>query len=542
MPPPRPANALSPSPVSSVTGASGGSGSGSGGIGVIAGAAGGGGGAALVAGLLVGWFCFRKRHPAAADGAGAHSKLEAKQRIPDLRMAADQAPMRSSSSSALRSPKQEPALAGDGRADEDAAATAISLEALVLQEQPGAASSRAAAGALTPRLAAMLQDAELAEYGPALASNIGLKSMADARLLLLEQAESKPLLESKVGMKMLEALKLLKAIRDATAAENLAPHRVRALVVGCGSYALLEDLDNPPHDAAAVAALLEAAGAEVLLLLNPTRMELDHALRTLSDIQRKPFPSALLEAAKTRRASLKRAVCTPAAAKKPPPPPPEADANVVGLLFFAGHGMEIGGENLLVPSDFSLDEDVLNGSTALSEAQVQTLAKQGCVSVREALGHMSSADFYVALALLDCCRDWPLPSLLPKSRGLKARGGMAAVEAGALTAREGSIIGFATRDGNVALDNAKLRPGHSPFTAALMDHLVRTDLPLAMLIPCVTDSVMKDTGGKQVPELKTSGLGQTGASLCLFAGGGVAAAPAGATTSLPHGRVIRPIS
>jgi hypothetical protein len=73
---------------------------------------------------------------------------------------------------------------------------------------------------------------------------------------------------------------------------------------------------------------------------------------------------------------------------------------------------------------------------------------------------------------------------------------MAAVEAGALTAREGSIIGFATRDGNVALDEAKLRPGHSPFTAALMDHLARTDLPLGMLIPEVTDSVMKDTAGK----------------------------------------------
>ena len=38
--------------------------------------------------------------------------------------------------------------------------------------------------------------------------------------------------------------------------------------------------------------MLEAAGAEVLLLLNPTRVELDNGLRTLSDIQRKPFPQA----------------------------------------------------------------------------------------------------------------------------------------------------------------------------------------------------------------------------------------------------------
>ena len=199
------------------------------------------------------------------------------------------------------------------------------------------------------------------------------------------------------------------------------------------------------------------------------------------------------------------------------PPRQAADENVVGLLFFAGHGMEIGGENLLVPSDFTLDEDIVNGTTNLSEAAMQTLAKQGCVSVREALGHMSSADFYVALALLDCCRDWPLPSLLPKTRSGKAtRGGMAAMDAGALAAREGSIIGFATKDGNVALDEAKMQPGHSPFTAALLEHLVRTDLPLAMLIPEVTDSVLKDTAGKQVPELKTSGMGKAGASLRLF--------------------------
>ena len=107
--------------------------------------------------------------------------------------------------------------------------------------------------------------------------------------------------------------------------------------------------------------------------------------------------------------------------------------------------------------------------------------------------------------------------MVPRTRGgAKPRGGMAAVEAGALTAREGAVIGFATKDGNVALDDAKLRPGHSPFTAALLDHLVRTDLPLSLLIPSVTDSVMKDTQGHQVPELKTSGLGLTGANLRLF--------------------------
>ena len=93
---------------------------------------------------------------------------------------------------------------------------------------------------------------------------------------------------------------------------------------------------------------------------------------------------------------------------------------------------------------------------------------------------------------------------------------MAAVDAGSLTAREGAIIGFATKDGSVALDDAKARPGHSPFTAALLEHITRGDLELSKLIPSVTDSVLKDTDGRQVPELKTSGLGLTGANLRLF--------------------------
>ena len=49
----------------------------------------------------------------------------------------------------------------------------------------------------------------------------------------------------------------------------------------------------------------------------------------------------------------------------------------------------------------------------------------------------------------------------------------------------------------MALDNATLLPGHSPFTAALLQHVGRSDLPLGLLIPSVTDSVLKDTKGRQ---------------------------------------------
>ena len=62
---------------------------------------------------------------------------------------------------------------------------------------------------------------------------------------------------------------------------------------------------------------------------------------------------------------------------------------------------------------------------------------------------MSEADFYISVVLLDCCRNWPLPQL--KERGGKTRGGMSSGDASKLTAREGTMVMFATKDGDVAL-------------------------------------------------------------------------------------------
>lgn len=121
----------------------------------------------------------------------------------------------------------------------------------------------------------------------------------------------------------------------------------------------------------------------------------------------------------------------------------------------------------------------------------------------DALRHMNDARFFVSIALLDCCRDYPIPKLLPKAStkrsagGGATRGGMAPVEASALKGVEGSIVGFATASGQArsvlrvgaltplreiecsegqraaprtqeAEDSSNVIEGHSPFTAALL--------------------------------------------------------------------------
>ena len=104
-------------------------------------------------------------------------------------------------------------------------------------------------GDLSPELVALLQSAELAHFGPALLGKLGLRSPADVLLLLQHRGQARllQLLESAaVGMSVVEASRLLQVIQ-ASAAAQLQSHTVRALVVGCNEYAILESLDNPAN-------------------------------------------------------------------------------------------------------------------------------------------------------------------------------------------------------------------------------------------------------------------------------------------------------
>ena len=55
--------------------------------------------------------------------------------------------------------------------------------------------------------------------------------------------------------------------------------------------------------------------------------------------------------------------------------PASPGADVVGILFFAGHGMEVDGKNLLVPSDFHIEEGVLSGKVQLSESALKATVR-----------------------------------------------------------------------------------------------------------------------------------------------------------------------
>jgi uncharacterized caspase-like protein len=150
----------------------------------------------------------------------------------------------------------------------------------------------------------------------------------------------------------------------------------------------------------------------------------------------------------------------------------------VALFYYAGHGVETHGLNLLVPVDaHPADEgDVL----------AQT------VNTSDILKQMEKSGTRINLVLLDACRDNPF-----RDHGVRATtGGLAQMQAPV-----GTLISFATQPRSVALDGDD---GHSPYTRALVQAMQQPGFGLFKTFNEVGLAVDKATGGAQLPWLSSS--------------------------------------
>jgi len=154
-----------------------------------------------------------------------------------------------------------------------------------------------------------------------------------------------------------------------------------------------------------------------------------------------------------------------------------ADADVA-IIYYAGHGVQIDGKNYLVPVDVSLT----------SSRDVRDLTTQ-----KELTEEVARASQF-GLVILDACRDNPFSERVAKERprSVSTRG----------LAREESSIGsntlvaYATASDDVAADGIGL---NSPYTTALLNHLTNPDFDVYQLFGTVRDTVVRSTGGQQVP-------------------------------------------
>ena len=219
---------------------------------------------------------------------------------------------------------------------------------------------------------------------------------------------------------------------------SLAAKRI-ALVVGNGAYEHTVPLDNPRNDAADMARALQGLGFAVIEGL---------------DLDKDAFEGKLREFARAARG---------------------ADA---ALFFYAGHGLQVDGENYLVPIDARLTEEV---DLDLEALELRAFLKQ----------MRSPAN----LVFLDACRDNPLAQDLARSMGA-SRSTAVGRGLGRVDTSGGTLIAYATQPGNVALDG---KGRNSPFTGALLENIAAPGRSVNDLLTSVTDAVATATSGRQQP-------------------------------------------
>jgi peptidoglycan hydrolase-like protein with peptidoglycan-binding domain len=236
-----------------------------------------------------------------------------------------------------------------------------------------------------------------------------------------------------------------------------------AVVVGNASYTSAPRLDNALRDAESIAALLAKAGFEVVRVADGTTEDVYAAVQKF----------------------------------RGKPSPPE-----VGLFYFAGHGVEVGSRNYLLPVNAILE----------TESQLRTQA----ISVETVLADMKEAGVRAKLVILDCCRDNPLKRSWIATRG--AGRGLAPMNEETLP--EATMIMYAAGPGQPALDGEGL---NSPFTTALLEHFSEPGVSAFDAFLAVSDAVDQSTKNRQTPWLKFDGAGKIFRAFTL--GGGRVALP-----------------
>ena len=216
------------------------------------------------------------------------------------------------------------------------------------------------------------------------------------------------------------------------------PRKV-ALIVGNGAYKNVEKLDNPPRDAKLIADTLRGLGFATVTLA--------------SDLTRDKFFAAL------------RAFGA------------EAEKADWAVVYYAGHGMEIGGVNYLLPIDAKLAVD--------SDAEKQAVALEQLIAA-------VSGARKLRLVILDACRNNPFEDSMKRTIALKlVSKGFSNIEPEA-----GFMVVYAAKHGEVALDGDSV---NSPFATVLAREIKQPKVEVRKLFDIVRDDVWADTNHAQQP-------------------------------------------
>jgi hypothetical protein len=151
----------------------------------------------------------------------------------------------------------------------------------------------------------------------------------------------------------------------------------------------------------------------------------------------------------------------------------------IGLFFFAGHGLQVKGNNYLVPVDAVL--------------KTENHAEYDCVRADRVLASMEEAGSKTNIVILDACRNNPFERSWNRSSG---GNGLAF-----MNAPSGSLIAYATSPGSTASDG---RGKNGLYTSALLEHINTNNVSILEMFQKVRSTVIKQSNGKQTPWESTS--------------------------------------
>lgn len=222
--------------------------------------------------------------------------------------------------------------------------------------------------------------------------------------------------------------------RFITYSEKRLEHRL-ALIIGNGKYTIAP-LKNPANDAKSMAKALRTLDFEVIEVIDGDKKAISDALKEFNE---------RLEQNKG-----------------------------VGLFYYAGHGIQMKGENYMVPVSHNIEH----------EADVE----DGCVRVNKVLTYMQNSGTRMNIVILDACRDNPYATRSARSGSR----GLAQIYAEG----SGSLIAYATSPGSVAADG---EGDNGLYTQELLKAIKSPGLEIGMIFRKVLTNVKQISNGKQIP-------------------------------------------
>lgn len=211
-----------------------------------------------------------------------------------------------------------------------------------------------------------------------------------------------------------------------------------ALVIGQSAYRTVPELPNAANDAKGMAELLGNAGFNVTAAPNLSQNDMRQAI---SDFAGKVSASG---------------------------------ADTVALVYYAGHGLQIDGENYLVPVD-------------LDPKREADIPLQG-VRLNDLLNTLGALPTRARIFMLDACRNNPFPALSGAGHGLA----IVDTKAGA----PGSFISYSTSPGAEAEDGSG---ADSPYTTAALTVAKQPNVPIEEVFKRIRIAVAQSTDGRQIP-------------------------------------------